>query len=89
MHVGITSSLMTDFTLSGRMLTPISCNEAESCSIALRLADLLGKASAWGLLLSPLAALHDGYLVVMMITFQTIREVRLGLAHQSVTGTRR
>ena len=82
MHAGIASSLITDFTFSGRMVTPIKCNEAEASSLVLRLAGLLSKASAWGLLLSPLAALHVGYLVDMMITFQTIREARLRLTHR-------
>ena len=82
MQTGIASSSVTDFSIFGRWVTPNRCNEAESSSLALRLTGSLGEASAWGLLLSLLALLHDGYLVVMMITFQIIREVRLGLAHR-------
>ena len=82
MHTGIASSLITDFTISGRMVTPNKRNEAEASSLVLRLTGLRGEASAWGLLLSLLALLHVGYLVDMMITFQTIREVRLGLTHR-------
>ena len=82
MQTGIASSSVTDFSISGRLVTPNKCNEAESSSLALRLTGSRDEASAWGLLLSLLALLHVGYLVDMMITFQTIREVRLGLTHQ-------
>ena len=69
------------------MVTPNKCNEAEASSLALRLAGLLSKASASGLLLSLLASLHVGYLVDMIITFQIIREVRLSLTHLINTDT--
>ena len=82
MQTGIASSSVTDFSIFGKLVTPNRCNEAESSSLALRLTGSRGEASAWGLLLSLLALLHVGYLVDMMITFQTIREVRLGLTHR-------
>ncbi len=85
MLTGIASSSVTDFSISGRLVTPNKRNEAESSSLALRLTGSLGEASAWGLLLSLLALLHVGYLVDMMITFQTIREARLGLTHRNYT----
>ena len=87
MHLGIASSSVTDFSISGRLVTPIWRNEAEASSLALRLAGSRGEASAWGLLLSLLALLHVGYLVDMMITFQTIREVRLSLTHRRHVNT--
>jgi hypothetical protein len=81
LHTGVASSTVADFTISGRMVTPILRNEAESSSLALRLAGSPPRSSAWGLLLSPPGRLHDGHLVFMMISFHFIREVRLGLTH--------
>ena len=79
---GVASPAMTDFNSFGRMVTPKLCNEAESSSLTLRLTGSPHRASVWGLLLSPPSWLHDGHLVFTMITFQIIREVRLGLTHQ-------
>ena len=77
----VASPTMTDFAVSGRLVTPSLCNEAESSSLALRLTGSPSRASAWGLLLSPPSWLHDGHLVIMMITFHIIREARLSLTH--------
>ena len=79
---GVASPAMTDFSISGSMVTPSLCNEAESSSLALRLTGSPHRASVWGLLLSPPSWLHDGHQVVTMITFQIIREVRLSLTHR-------
>jgi hypothetical protein len=81
LHTGVASSSVADFTIFGRMVTPILRNGAESNLLALRLAGSPPRASAWGLLLLPPGRLHDGHLVVLMITFHFIREVRLGLMH--------
>ena len=79
---GVASPAMADFNVSGSMVTPKLCNEAESSSLALRLTGSPRRASAWGLLLSPPSWLHDGHQVITMITFQIIREVRLSLTHR-------
>jgi hypothetical protein len=78
-------SLLTD----GGRLRPIRkighsllCNEAESSSLALRLAGSLCRAPVWGFLLSPPTWLHVGHFFHMLITFQINKEVRLGLTHR-------
>jgi hypothetical protein len=73
---------MAGFILSGRLAAPTLCNEAESSSIALRLAGSPHRASPWGLLLSAPVWLHVGHLFDMLITFQINREASLGLAHR-------
>ena len=81
-HINVTSPSVSDFSQLGRLVTPtFKRNEAESSLLALRLAASPFWASTWGLLLSPPAWLHDGHLVVMVITFHITREVRLGLTH--------
>jgi hypothetical protein len=70
------------FVKSGRLAAPTLCNEAESSSIALRLAGSPHRASPWGLLLSTPVWLHVGHLFDMLITFQINREASLGLAHR-------
>jgi hypothetical protein len=74
--------MMAGFVQSGRLAAPILCNEAESSSIALRLAGSPHRASPWGLLLSTPVWLHVGHLFDMLITFQINREASLGLAHR-------
>ena len=56
-------------------------NEAESSSLLLWLINSPSQASPWGLLLSVPGRLHDGHSVVMLVSFQTNREVRLSLTH--------
>jgi hypothetical protein len=73
---------MAGFVQSGRLAAPTLCNEAESSSIALRLAGSPHRASPWGLLLSAPVWLHVGHLFDMLITFQINREASLGLAHR-------
>ena len=46
MQVSIASSSVTDFSISGRLVTPNKRNEAEASSLALRLAGSRGEASA-------------------------------------------
>jgi hypothetical protein len=82
LHSSAASPMMAGFVLSGRLAAPILCNEAESSSIALRLAGSPHRASPWGLLLSAPVWLHVGHLFDMLITFQINREASLGLAHQ-------
>jgi len=77
----VASPTMAGFVQSGRLATPTLCNEAESSSIALRLAGSPRRASSWGLLLSTPSWLHVGHLFDMLITFQINREASLGLAH--------
>ena len=89
LRAGVASPAMADFNVSGSMVTPKLCNEAESSSLALRLTGSPRRASAWGLLLSPPSWLRDGHPVITMITFQIIREVRLSLTHQRTRRTRR
>ena len=79
----VASPTMAGFVLSGRLATPTLCNEAESSSIALRLAGSPRRASPWGLLLSTPGWLHVGHLFDMLITFQINREASLGLAHRN------
>jgi len=86
---GVASPAMTDFSISGSMVTPSLCNEAESSSLALRLTGSPHRASVWGLLLSPPSWLHDGHQVITMITFQIIREVRLSLTHRNTRKARK
>jgi hypothetical protein len=74
--------MMAGFIQSGRLAAPTLCNEAESSSIALRLAGSPHRASPWGLLLSAPVWLHVGHLFDMLITFQINREASLGLAHR-------
>ena len=56
-------------------------NEAESSSLLLWLIDSPSQASLWGLLLSAPGRLHVGHSIVMLVSFQTNREVRLFLTH--------
>jgi len=56
-------------------------NEAESSSLLLWLTSSPSQASPWGLLLSVPGRLHGGHSVVMLVSFQTNREVRLSLTH--------
>ena len=79
----VASPTMAGFVQSGRLATPTLCNEAESSSIALRLAGSPRRASSWGLLLSTPSWLHVGHLFDMLITFQINREASLGLAHRN------
>jgi hypothetical protein len=81
--------MMAGFVQSGRLAVPTLRNEAESSSIALRLAGSPHRASPWGLLLSTPVWLHVGHLFDMLITFQINREASLGLAHQMDTDKRR
>jgi hypothetical protein len=82
LHSSAASPMMAGFVQSGRLAAPTLCNEAESSSIALRLAGSPHRASPWGLLLSTPVWLHVGHLFDMLITFQINREASLGLAHQ-------
>ena len=70
------------FSQSGSMATPTLRNEAESSSLALRLASSSNRASPWGLLLSVPTRLHVGHSVNTLTTFQVNREVRLSLTHR-------
>ena len=85
----VASPTMAGFVLSGRLATPTLCNEAESSSIALRLAGSPRRASPWGLLLSTPGWLHVGHLFDMLITFQINREASLGLAHRNSLNSRK
>jgi len=78
----VASPTVAGFGNSGRLAAPTLCNEAESSSLALRLAGSPHRASPWGLLLSAPVWLHVGHLFDMLITFQIKREVRLGLTHR-------
>ena len=82
LHSSAASPTMAGFVQSGRLAAPTLCNEAESSSIALRLAGSPRRASPWGLLLSTPGWLHVGHLFDMLITFQINREASLGLAHR-------
>jgi hypothetical protein len=77
--------MMAGFVQSGKLAAPTLCNEAESSSIALRLAGSPHRASPWGLLLSAPVWLHVGHLFDMLTTFQIDREASLGLAHRMET----
>ncbi|MCX6877142.1 MAG: hypothetical protein NTW21_25530, partial [Verrucomicrobia bacterium] len=82
LHSSAASPTMAGFVQSGRLAAPTLCNEAESSSLALRLAGSPHRASPWGLLLSAPDWLHVGHLFDMLITFQINREASLGLAHR-------
>ena len=82
LHSSAASPMMAGFVQSGRLAAPTLCNEAESSSIALRLAGSPHRASPWGLLLSAPVWLHVGHLFDMLITFQINKEASLGLAHR-------
>ena len=58
------------------------CNEAETGSLALRLADSPPKASSPGLLRVPLGGLSPEWAIKRMNSFQFIRSARLNLALQ-------
>jgi hypothetical protein len=85
LHTSAASPTVAGFVKSGRLAAPTLCNEAESSSIALRLAGSPHRASPWGLLLSAPVWLHVGHLFDMLITFQINREASLGLAHRKGT----
>jgi hypothetical protein len=82
LHTSAASPTMAGFVQSGRLAAPTLCNEAESSSIASRLAGSPRRASPWGLLLSTPGWLHVGHLFDMLITFQINREASLGLPHR-------
>ena len=82
LHSNVSSPTAAGFSNSGSIATPTLRNEAESSSLALRLASSSNRASRWGLLLSVPIRLHVGHSVNTSTTFQANREVRLGLTHQ-------
>ena len=82
LHTNVPSPMAAGFNQSGSIATPTLRNEAESSSLALRLASSSNRASRWGSLLSVPTRLHVGHSVNTSTTFQANREVRLSLTHQ-------
>jgi len=72
LFVNIASRRVSGFSISGGLAVLTLCNEAESGSLALRLAGSIHGASTTQLLPSLSASLHAGYSVGMMNTFQFI-----------------
>jgi len=72
LFVNISSRRVSGFGISGGLAVLDLCNEADSGSLALRLAGSIHGASLPRLLASPSASLHAGYSVGMMNTFQFI-----------------
>jgi hypothetical protein len=70
------------FTHLGRLALPALHNEAESGSLALRLASSLPKAPNDRSLRRPLGQLHGARALTMVGTFQPTRFIRLRLTHQ-------
>jgi hypothetical protein len=79
---GLRTRSFRKILLANGLAAPTLCNEAETSSIALRLAGSPRRASPWGLLLSTPGWLYIGHLFDMLITFQINREASLGLAHR-------
>jgi hypothetical protein len=78
----IASSLAAGFiTLRRTGRLQVWCNEAETGSLALRLADSPPEASPLGLLPAALGRLSLEWAIKRMNSFQFIRSARLGLAH--------
>jgi len=74
------------FTLSGRLALPTLRNEAETGSLALRLASSLPKAPNGKSPRRPLGQLHGARAFPMVSTFQPTRFARLYLTHQRHRG---
>jgi hypothetical protein len=72
LFANISSRQVSGFSFSDSLAALTLCNEAESGSLALRLAALVHGDSAPGLLPPLSASLHAGYSVGMMNTFQFI-----------------
>jgi len=86
--VPVASTSMTGFTIFGRLATLTETHEADSGSLALRLAGSLPEASPAGSLQLTLGSLPAERAIRSSTSFQVTRSARLGLAHQRVRGRR-
>ena len=84
LHMFVASRPISDFTPSGRMVTPKRFHEAETGSLALRLTPLPSEAPSAGLLRHPLGQLHGERTISMISTFQLTRTIRLRLTHRTI-----
>ena len=87
-HTPVASTLMAGFAILGRVAALTSVHEADSGSLALRLAGSLPEASPTGSLRRTLGSLPAERAIRRITSFQVTRSARLGLAHQIAIASR-
>src|SRR5262249_25517253 len=79
-HTLVASRMVSGFGTFGRLTTTDWCNEAETGSLALRLASSPSRSSTGRLPATPPSRLHGERAIAMVSTFQLTRSARLNLA---------
>jgi hypothetical protein len=85
-HVPVASTPVAGFVILGSLATLDEVHEADSGSLALRLAGSLPEASPAGLLQLTLGSLPAERAIRRITSFQVTRSARLGLAHPKSKG---
>src|SRR5262249_17344367 len=88
LHTLVASRMVSGFGTFGRLTTTDWCNEAETGSLALRLASSPSRSSTGRLPATPPSRLHGERAIAMVSTLQLTRSARLNLADRKALKTR-